>query len=229
MYLLYEKEFEEVVRREQKKLLRWIQEAVKLNPNADINTIIAAAVNHVDTTAYKVKNVKDKEEVVVETPALPAAPAEPVTPNIEASVQETFEIEQDYQPMAPPTDMYAGEAPVVEDYAPPVEDYAPPVELQQEPMEEVNYAPVQDIDSLVDAHFSGEESVPLNEVVNFAQKKAQQNQEIAASVEESPQAPAMPTLPARTDTEVSAELAQRKRIEANINAIYRDPSEIQDL
>lgn len=52
MYLLYEKEVSQAMRAEQERLLFWIEQAAKLNPDADLTTILSAAESYVSNATF---------------------------------------------------------------------------------------------------------------------------------------------------------------------------------
>lgn len=54
MYILYENEFNENVHSEQDKLLRWINEASRLNPDVSLEVLLSAAKNWVDGKKYSI-------------------------------------------------------------------------------------------------------------------------------------------------------------------------------
>jgi hypothetical protein len=70
MYLLYEKEVDKAMRTEQERLLYWIAQAAKLNPNASLSTILNAADDYVKSTVYKIyeerSSLFNKQEIIRE-------------------------------------------------------------------------------------------------------------------------------------------------------------------
>ena len=70
MYLIYENEFNKNVHDEQDKLIRWINEAARLNPKAPLNVILSAAKAYVDGKNYAVTTLDGRfmgsNETIVE-------------------------------------------------------------------------------------------------------------------------------------------------------------------
>jgi hypothetical protein len=54
MYILYENEFNENVHHEQDKLIRWINEAARLNPEISLDVLLSAAKDWVDRKKYSI-------------------------------------------------------------------------------------------------------------------------------------------------------------------------------
>lgn len=70
MYLIYENEFNKNVHDEQDKLIRWINEAARLNPKAPLSVILSAAKAYVDGKNYAVTTLDGRfmgsNETIVE-------------------------------------------------------------------------------------------------------------------------------------------------------------------
>lgn len=58
MYILYDNEFNDNVHNEQDKLLRWIHEAARLNPDVPLDMLLSAAKDWVDNKNYVVSELK---------------------------------------------------------------------------------------------------------------------------------------------------------------------------
>jgi len=226
MYLLYEAEFDKTVKGEQKKLVKWIREAARLNPGIDLATILKTAEERINDTTYTVKSKAAMEEeeaaakAATQHAALPAAPTpQPVTP--EPEYEAVYTPEQEI-PQTLPEEINI----VDED-----EDFAPPIELQQiePPVEDVvpvyeNVEPVQNIEDIMNDNFDpSTPSVPLNDSVDFAKRQAG---ETYSEYKEPVTTPA-PHMPAREEN--SEEVIKAKKIRDNMQAIYNDPQAIKDL
>lgn len=246
MYLLYETEYDATVKGEQKKLLRWVREAAKLNPDVDLETIIDNASRYVDSSTYKIKTRPTREEYKAQL-ALTASQKAPV--GVTNSQQESHlppRAETVTEPTAAPAEDIA-EIPIppVEDI---YEDYAPPLEMQHQevPAHEVGLPePIQYYDTI--ATLKPEEpEIPVepdvftpyvaeevqhveldvaNPAIDFAPVVAPEvhEEKIDPAVEEY----ANSTLPARIA--VTAEAEKADKIRENLTAIYGDPEAIQNL
>lgn len=114
MYLIYENEFNKNVHDEQDKLIRWINEAARLNPKAPLNVILSAAKAYVDGKHYAVSTLDGRfmgsnepvieseelvEEEVVEEINVDETPEEENVVIEEVTVEEEPEVEDAIQEM----------------------------------------------------------------------------------------------------------------------------------
>lgn len=97
MYLIYENEFNKNVHDEQDKLIRWINEATRLNPKAPLNVILSAAKAYVDGKNYAVTTLDGRfmgsNETIVEPEVIEEEILEEEVVAVEEIVEEPTEEE----------------------------------------------------------------------------------------------------------------------------------------
>ncbi len=250
MYLLYEAEYDATVKGEQKKLLRWVREAAKLNPNVDLETIIENASRYVDSNVYRIKRPSREDTQAYKAQLALTAPAKP--PVVVTKPSDTSNAQQPQENvLTPPTSAEQPNEGInnSEDYAPPLEmqeGYVEGSELPEETMQE-EFEQIQQSEAMVGA--SNYEDAPSaeaeeSEVPYIPEGIYDSSLEIAPPAidftrepeAELPEAekidPAVEeyvntALPARIALTAEAEKAEK--IRENRAAVYSDPKAIQDL
>lgn len=94
MYLLYEREVDVAIKAEQRRLLAWLDEAVRLNPDVSIQSVLGAADGYISSSKYQVSGRPAPEgssNMVAEGEALDSEPADEHEDGVENAELESVD------------------------------------------------------------------------------------------------------------------------------------------
>ena len=221
MYLLYEKEVDEAMRTEQERLLYWISEASKLNPDASLPAILNAADDYIKKTTFKIykerQSLFDKNEVIREaqqkTNVREAELAFLNKISQDAEEAHAENIRRDEAAAAAEAELLAQQQALEEELVEElVEDTEIPEAVAEEEVPEVETA---------DENVSEDES-ELNDLEDYEEPELVVAEKVEIVEDEV-------KLPERDDTADALKQNRQKTVRANHDAIFSNQSDIAEL